>query len=611
MPSPQSAVAKKRIQDALVNNSLELDLSGLGLCDIPPWIGELRNLKVLSLYMNQLTSVPREIVNLKKLIALYLDGNKLITVPREFGNLSNLKRLYLHNNQLTDIPNEIGKLASLEVCYIQDNNLEKIPKDISELARLNTLFINNNQLELLPKELGNLKGLRNLHLHNNNLTDIPKEIGRLSELEELYLHENQLSSIPKELGSLTNLRTLYLQNNQLRTIPKEIKSLSRLENLYICENRLQEVPLELGKITSLKNLHLYGNCLTIVPIELGNLKKINTLYLFGNHDLKFPPPEVIEEGTQAVLSYLQSSKSKSDYQRACSLSVSTERELKPVSVTKHSRKGNSAFHKHSIDNIELIKDSEFQWVSKLLIVGEGGVGKTSLIRSLKDEVFKPRQSSTHGIEISSLALSHPIEKDVTMTLNVWDFGGQEIYHATHQFFLTDRSLFLLAFNARLGFGQGKLIYWLKTICANAPTSPVLLVSTHADERDADLPLTDLKQQFPQIVALHEISNITGQGITKLRNAIAQNATQLPLMGEMWPAEWLSFAENIRHRESIQTTPQHFWDEMGQAEIPIDGRPVLANWLHELGDILFFQDDDNINDLVIFKPQWVTENKSKV
>ncbi|WP_347242416.1 hypothetical protein [Nostoc sp. FACHB-888] len=25
-------------------------------------------------------------------------------------------------------------------------------------------------------------------------------------------------------------------------------------------------------------------------------------------------------------------------------------------------------------------------------------------------------------------------------VNIWDFGGQEIYHATHQFFLTRRSL---------------------------------------------------------------------------------------------------------------------------------------------------------------------------
>jgi internalin A len=33
-------------------------------------------------------------------------------------------------------------------------------------------------------------------------------------------------------------------------------------------------------------------------------------------------------------------------------------------------------------------------------------------------------------------------------LNVWDFGGQEIMHATHQFFLTRRSLYLLVLSGR-------------------------------------------------------------------------------------------------------------------------------------------------------------------
>jgi internalin A len=86
-------------------------------------------------------------------------------------------------------------------------------------------------------------------------------------------------------------------------------------------------------------------------------------------------------------------------------------------------------------------DGERQWLSKLLVVGEGGVGKTSLLRALRGESFEVQQSSTHGIEIKALSLAHPTEAEVTMTLNTWDFGGQEIYHATHQFFLTNRSLF--------------------------------------------------------------------------------------------------------------------------------------------------------------------------
>ncbi|MEO1181413.1 MAG: COR domain-containing protein, partial [Cyanobacteria bacterium J06636_28] len=338
-----------------------------------------------------------------------------------------------------------------------------------------------------------------------------------------------------------------------------------MTTLYLDGNQLTTVPKELGQLANLTTLYLDKNQLTTVPKELGQLANLTTLYLNGNPNLVSPSPEIVEQGTQAILAYLREQKD----------------------------------------------DGKRQWISKLLVVGEGGVGKTSLLRALRNEAFEVQQSSTHGIEIKKLALTHPTETDVIMTLNTWDFGGQEIYHATHQFFLTNRSLFLLAFNARLGFEQGKLIYWLKTIRANAPESPVILVATWSDERDADLPLSDLKQQFPQIIDLYEVSNKTRNGVEALKQAITTVAAELPLMGELWPATWLTFANTVRKSKGKQTTPRQFWDVMTRANVSAEGQPVLANWLHELGDILFFQDDDDVNDLVILKPQWVTEYISKV
>lgn len=254
-----------------------------------------------------------------------------------------------------------------------------------------------------------------------------------------------------------------------------------------------------------------------------------------------------------------------------------------------------------------------QWISKLLVVGEGGVGKTSLLRALRHEPFDAAESTTHGIEIQTLNLQHPQESGVTMQLNTWDFGGQEIYHATHQFFLTNRSLFVLVWNARLGFEQGKLTYWLKTIRANAPDSPILIVATHMDERDADLPFSDFQQQFPQIVGQCAISNKKEFGISELRQAITNAAAALPLMGEIWPATWLQAATTIRNLPQDQKciSPHQLWQLMAEQQVKAKHHVILAKWLHELGDILFFVDSEDLNDLVILKPQWVTEYISKV
>jgi small GTP-binding protein len=250
-------------------------------------------------------------------------------------------------------------------------------------------------------------------------------------------------------------------------------------------------------------------------------------------------------------------------------------------------------------------------VSKLLVVGEGGVGKTSLLQALVGKSFNALLSSTHGIEINTLKLMHPKVEGITMKLNAWDFGGQEIYHATHQFFLTNRSLFLLAWNTRHGYEQGKLYYWLDTIQAKAPESPILLVATHIDERDADLPLKDLHNKYPQVVGQYEISNRTGEGIEALRVAIADSAAELPLMGETWPAAWLDTAETIRTMGEKYITADRLWSIMASQQVSDENATVLAQWLHELGDILFFQDVEELKDIVILKPQWVSKYISKV
>src|SRR5262249_5586430 len=155
-----------------------------------------------------------------------------------------------------------------------------------------------------------------------------------------------------------------------------------------------------------------------------------------------------------------------------------------------------------------------RYEAKLLIVGEGGTGKSSLLRALRAEAFDPHLPTTHGIEIDQLKLSHPslAQGEESIILNTWDFGGQQIYHATHQFFLTKRSLYLVVWNARLGADQGRLDYWMDTIKVLAPDAPVILVATHIDERMPDLNYQLYKDAYSQLVGQVSISNVTMEGL---------------------------------------------------------------------------------------------------
>jgi Leucine-rich repeat (LRR) protein len=129
-------IALQRIQEAEVSGATVLDLSGLGLTELPPEIGSLRSLETLNLENNQLTTLPPEIGNLSNLIALELSFNQLTSLPPEIGNLTNLQGLYLAFNQLTYLSPEIGRLNHLCEIELFSNELQYLPTELSQIGRI-------------------------------------------------------------------------------------------------------------------------------------------------------------------------------------------------------------------------------------------------------------------------------------------------------------------------------------------------------------------------------------------------------------------------------------------------------------------------------------------
>ena len=543
----------------------DLDLSRNQLTSLPEWFGNLTSLTQLHLTDNQLTSLPESLGSLTGLTALSLTENQLTSLPESLGNLTGLTELYLTENQLTSLPESLANLTGLTELYLMENRLTSLPDSLGNLASLSWLDLDGNQLASVPESLGNLVSVTNLDLRRNKLANIPESLSNLARLRMLFLMDNELTSVPEWLGRLTGLTELHLSGNQLTSVPEWLGNLTGITELRLSGNQLTSLPESLGNLTGLTTLDLSGNQLTSVPESLGNLANLAELTLDGN-PLRSPLLEIAEDGTAAVKAYL-------------SLLMDHAAEL---------------------------------WMSKLLVVGEGAVGKTSLVRALAGDQFDKNESTTHGIRIREIELRHPARSDVRMHLSSWDFGGQDIYHATHQFFLSDRSLFVLLWNARQGWEQAKLPYWLDIIQARAPRARVILVATHAEGRPVDLPLNDLRAAYPQIIGNASVDNSNGDGIDELRLQMADEAAQLPLMGSWWPATWITAVDVIRTCELQYATPEELSYRLATAGVTDRSHQTyLLRALHVLGDILYFEDDEELKDTVILRPQWVNDYIAKV
>ena len=540
-----------------------LDLSFNYLTEFPKEIIQLKNLSILDISSNQLSELPREIGKLRNLSIMDISSNYLGTLPREIAQLRNLVQLDLSSNQLNELPKEIAQLRKLSILDMSFNHLNKLPKEIAQLRNLTVLSLNSNHLSELPTEIAQLGNLTQLYLNFNQMREVTKGIALLRNLSILSLNSNYLSSLPKEISQLRNLTELYLGNNQLSTLPGSIVLLRNLNILDVSSNYLSELPKDIARLRNLTVFYLDSNELTRLPKEIAQLINLSHLDLNKN-PLTFPPLEIVSQGLPAVIDYL-----------------------------KNSGRGQTLYE------------------GKLLVVGQGGVGKTCLVKRLALDKFSENEVTTKGIDIQSWKITAPNDTKTEMSLNVWDFGGQEIYHATHQFFLTQRSLYILVWDARQEEEYARLDYWLKTIRIFAEDSPILIVMNKADERNKDLNIKEMKDRCPQIIASRKVSAKMGKGIEELRKFIGKQAWDLPLMGTFWPASWLAVRRALKASPRYHLPYKNYLQVCKKLDIEESEAGTLSRYLHDLGIILHFQDDALLKDTIILKPEWGTDAVYKV
>jgi internalin A len=419
-------------------------------------------------------------------------------------------------------------------------------------------------------------GATALNLSDLGLTELPLEIGGLTALTELNVSYNQFSALPPKIGRFTALTVLNVSGNRLSALPAEIGRLTALTALGLARNQLSALPPEIGQLTALTVLYVQNNQLSALPAELCDCKTLERLFLHGNDALGLPP-EVLGPG------WLEVGLGKSP--------------AAPADILDY-------YFRTRREATRVLNEA------KVLLVGEAAVGKTSLVRALvHNQACRPAEKITEGIRIDRWTVAGKREAE-RIRLNVWDFGGQEIMHATHQFFLTKRSLYLVVLDARQDEKQGRLEYWLRLVQSFGGESPVIVVINKVDDGRLQLDRTGLADKYkPNLLGFVETSCSAGlRGIAELRETIGREIRKLEHVDSRLPATWFdvkaALEDEAKHTPHMpyagyqEICHKHGVQDEGDQE-------RLVRFLHDLGVILNFRDDDHLQALGVLSPNWVT------
>jgi GTPase SAR1 family protein len=416
--------------------------------------------------------------------------------------------------------------------------------------------------------------LQLLYLSSNQLTALPQSLGNLTQLQSLNLSHNNLTILPELLGHLMQLQLLDLFNNQLIGLPESLGNLTQLRTLYLSKNNLTVLPESLDNLTQLKVLSFRNNRLIDIPSSLVTLTDAVVDYSFNFKDNPLNPElaEAYKQGLDAVKAYL----------RAKAAAQITLNE------------------------------------AKLILVGEGEVGKTCLMDALLGNPWQTHDS-THGIEIKPIQVTDP-DTNTEITLNGWDFGGQRVYRPTHQLFFSAPAVYLVVWKPREGPQQGFVKEWIQLIKRREPTAKILVVATHGgpQQRQPDIDRQELWDLFGKetvveffFVESKPDANGHRKGIEELKQAIARIAAGLPEVGRSVPKSFQDVRGALQERNVPYLSLDDVFDICREHNMDEEIARLFITISHRLGHLTHYQNDPTLGDIVILRPDWLATAMSYV
>ncbi|GJL88359.1 MAG: hypothetical protein DHS20C03_20680 [Minwuia thermotolerans] len=338
-----------------------------------------------------------------------------------------------------------------EILDLRIENLDALPESISDLKSLQSITCSYTQVsDLAP--LSDLQSLQSIDCSETQVSDLAP-LSHLKSLQSINCSLTQVSDLAP-LSDLKRLRSVTCWSTQV----SDLAPLSDLQSLLSIDCSRTQVS-DLAPLSDLQSLLSIDcdNCRIVsIPETLWAIQTLQAVFAYGT-SLPDVPMEVLSRSL-----------------------------------------GDNCLDRMRAHLRDIEAGAERLGDAKLMVLGNGRIGKTQIRERLRGRDYDETIASTHGIIVHTI--DAPDREDVGGArgrLHIWDFGGQDIYHGTHALFLRTRAIFAIVWTPRMEreethvhddmiFRNYPLPYWIDHAARfGGSDSPVITIQTQCDTAAQD------------------------------------------------------------------------------------------------------------------------------